>query len=97
VGLLRRFGDLQTSLCAGHHVSKDQPTFSGRAESFLMARLEFGLSNFLFGSLPAFCGSEHYAFLGDPTFSKAAKGMSVQNGTSARKSSSVQWEDERLG
>jgi hypothetical protein len=47
-------------------------TFSGRAESFLMARLEFGLSDFLFGSLPAFCGSEHYAFLGDPTFSQAA-------------------------
>ena len=64
--LLRGAGDLQTSLYAGHHVGKDQPAFGRSAEPSFMARVEFGLRDFLCGSCLALCGSEHGSPLRPP-------------------------------
>jgi hypothetical protein len=41
------------------HTGKDQPTFSGAAEPSFVARVKFGLSDFLFGSFSALFGSKH--------------------------------------
>jgi hypothetical protein len=46
-------------LCPSHQVRENQPAFRGAAEPSFMARLEFGLSQFLFGSLSALGRCEH--------------------------------------
>jgi hypothetical protein len=50
---------LQTRLYPVHHASKDQPPFGVGAKFLPTARLEFGLSYFLFGSFSALGGSKH--------------------------------------
>jgi hypothetical protein len=60
---------LQTRLYPVHHASKDQPPFGVGAKFLPTARLEFGLSYFLFGSFSALGGSKHgIPRLPPPTF-----------------------------
>jgi hypothetical protein len=67
--------DLSTrpSLCPCHHVGKDQPPFRGASEPSFVAWVKTGLSDFLFGSFSALCGSKH-GILGGPARGMQANG-----------------------